>query len=157
MPRNVWKGAKGVKIVTVENKEEAAEMFFVALRKMLFAEFDGRMDTTEEKEALYIAEYIRGLAEKAFKYWVDYRRLPIYQWTLFGDATGGVMVDCYLTPDMSKIEGYMLKRYTHLLMDATNKWDLELEARGIPKPDMGQIRVDNVAYSALEKHLKKEN
>ena len=135
-------------------KEEAAEMFFVALRKMLFAEFDGRVDTTEEKEALYIAEYIRGLVEKAFNYYREYRRLPIYQWTLFGDATGGVMVDCYLTPDMSKVEGYMLKRYTHLLMEATNKWDLELDARGVPKPDMGQIEVDDVAYLALAKHIK---
>ena len=150
----MWKGATGVRIVTVENREEAAEMFFVALRKMLFAEFGERMDTTEEKEALYIAEYIRGLTEKAFKYWKEYRRLPIYQWVLFGDATGGVMVDCYMTPDMSKVNGYMLKRYTHLLMDSTNKWDAELDARGIPKPDMGQIEVDSVAYSALAKHIK---
>ena len=150
----MWKGATGVRTVTVENREEAAEMFFVALRKMLFAEFGERMDTTEEKEALYIAEYIRGLTEKAFEYWREYRRLPIYQWVLFGDATGGVMVDCYMTPDMSKVNGYMLKRYTHLLMDSTNKWDLELDARGMPKPDMGQIEVDNVAYSALAKHIK---
>jgi len=152
----VWKGATGVRIVTVENREEAAEMFFVALRKMLFAEFGERMDTTEEKEALYIAEYIRGLTEKAFEYWREYRRLPIYQWTLFGDATGGVMVDCYMTPDMSKVEGYMLKRYTHLLMDSTNKWDAELDARGMPKPDMGQIEVDGIAYSALAKHIKEQ-
>jgi len=152
----VWKGATGVRIVTVENREEAAEMFFVALRKMLFAEFGERMDTTEEKEALYIAEYIRGLTEKAFEYWREYRRLPIYQWTLFGDATGGVMVDCYMTPDMSKVNGYMLKRYTHLLMDSTNKWDAELDARGMPKPDMGQIEVDGIAYSALAKHIKEQ-
>ena len=152
----MWKGATGVRIVTVENREEAAEMFFVALRKMLFAEFGERMDTTEEKEALYIAEYIRGLTEKAFEYWREYRRLPIYQWTLFGDATGGVMVDCYMTPDMSKVNGYMLKRYTHLLMDSTNKWDAELDARGMPKPDMGQIEVDGIAYSALAKHIKEQ-
>ena len=138
----------------VDKKEEAAEMFFVALRKMLFAEFGKRMDTTEEKEALYIAEYIRGLTEKAFEYWREYRRLPIYQWVLFGDAKGGSMVDIYMTPDMEKIEGWMLKRYTHILLEATNKWDLELDARGIPKPDMGQIEVDSVAYSALAKHIK---
>lgn len=149
---------KGARIVTAKNdkKEEAAEMFFVALRKMLFAEFGDMSNPIEEKEALYIAEYIRGLTEKAFKYWREYRRLPIYQWTLFGDATGGVMADCYMTPDMSKIEGYMLRRYTHLLMDVTDKWSLELEARGIPKPDMGQIEVDASAYSALEKHIKEK-
>jgi len=66
------------------------------------------------------------------------------------------MVDCYMTPDMSKVEGYMLKRYTHLLMDSTNKWDAELDARGMPKPDMGQIEVDGIAYSALAKHIKEQ-
>ena len=156
MPTSVWKGVKGVRIVTVKNdkKEEGAEMFFVALRMMLFAEIGERMDRVEEKEALYIAEYIRGLTEKAFKMWRAYRRLPIHEWTLWGDATGGSIASCYMTPDMEKVEGWMLKRYTHILTEAKEKWDLELQARDIPKPDMGQIRVDNVAYSALEKHIK---
>ena len=140
-----------------EKKKEAVDVFFDVLRAMLRLEIGDKPSLVEEKEAIYIARYIQGIIANAIGYWRDYRRLPLLKWEIYGDHTGGSLVDAYMSPDTQMIHQFMLRELANKLKEATDEWDLELQARHIPVPDMdiGKVKADMGQYTAIIDHIKK--
>ena len=140
-----------------DKKKEAVEVFFDVLRIMLRLEIGDNPSIPEEKEALYIANYIQGVVANAIGYWRDYRRLPLLKWEIYGDHRGGSLVDAYMSPDSEMMHQFMLRELAYKLKDATDKWDLELQARHIPAPDldMGKVNAQLEQYTAIIDHIKK--
>ena len=79
------------------------------------------------------------------------------KWELFGDHRGTSLVDAYMSPDSQLVYQFMLRELVYKLKDATDEWDLELQARHIPVPDLDMGKVDAVMeqFSGIIDHIKK--
>jgi len=141
-----------------DKKAEAVEVLFDVIRAMLRLEIGDSPSMPEEKEAIYIAKYIQGIIANAIGYWRDYRRLPLLKWEVYGDHRGTCLVDAYMSPDAQMVYQFMLRELVYKLKDATDKWDLELQARHIPVPDldMGKVEAMIEQYSGIVAHINKD-
>jgi len=138
-------------------KKEAVDIFFDVLRAMMRLEIGDNPTSMEEQEAVYIIKYIQGLVSKALEFWRDYQRLPLVEYTVYGDHRGGSNMFYYMSSDSNTVRQFMLRELTQHIEEAKAKWDTGLQARETKDPGltMGEIKTNLAAYSAIAEHLKK--
>jgi hypothetical protein len=141
-----------------EKKKEAVEVFFDVLRAMVRIEIGDNPSLSEEKEAIYIMNYIQGIVTNAIGYWRDYKRIPLFKFELYGDHRGTSLVDMYMSPDAQMMHQFMLRELAYKLKEASDKWEIEWQARDIPVPElgMGKVTAELSAFQAIRDHIKKK-
>jgi hypothetical protein len=144
-----------------ELRGDPINKLFEVLKELIIDHFGGdvnALEPTEEKEGLYLIKYIQGIIGNALEYHKLYKRLPLFQYTLFGDHTGRSLVDMYMSPDMEMVEGFQLRKLAQMLIDETDKWGAMKESNpdDLPPLEMGKITIEDMdPYSALKDMLKK--
>ena len=138
-----------------ELRGNPVDNLFAVLKELLLELLGDQPTAIETKEGLYIIKYIQGIIANAIQYYDTYKRLPLLQYTLFGDCSGGSLVDLYMSPDMGLVESFKLRDLALSLKETTDDWGAQKPQDEIEQLDMIKNAVQDMgAYSAIQDHIK---